>query len=119
MSQTTSWLAVIIQIARWTARALGVGLFLLFAAFVVGEGFPPLNWLTVALLVAMSGFVLAWFHDLLAGMVILVGIGAFYLINFSQYGRFPGGPVFPLLFVPGILLIASGLLRGRRHKSAV
>jgi len=116
MLYIASWSAVTRQIARWTARVLGVGLILLFVVFAVSEGPPPLAWRSVALLMAMAGYVLAWFHDLLGGVMILTGTGTLYLINFVQNRRFPA--VFPLMFTPGILLIASVILCRRTNKQA-
>ncbi|MGE3317416.1 MAG: hypothetical protein AB7O26_20055, partial [Planctomycetaceae bacterium] len=105
---------------RWTARITGfliVGVFLLF---LIGEGFDPRK-LTgaeipqhAALLVALFGMLLLWKWELLGGALSIAGMIAFYAINFAASGRLPGGPVFPLCFLPGMLILASALIEHRR-----
>jgi hypothetical protein len=41
----------------------------------------------------------------------LVGISAFYALEFAANGRAPAGWLFPLCFVPGLLGLLTWLLR--------
>ena len=106
--------------ARWSARILGaflVGLVLLFA---IGEGLPHfaainlhLGMMFVAQLLCLIGFIVLWRWELPGGVLALIGIAAFYGLNYAASGKFPGGWVFPLFFVPGILSVVASLLDGR------
>ena len=102
---------VIGRIMHWAACLLGTGLVLLFLAFAIGEGPPPIDTGMLALLIMLAGFLLAWWHGLVGGIISLVGIGCFYIWNFAEGGRFPAGWVFPLCFVPGVLMVVVWLRR--------
>jgi len=54
----------------------------------------------------------------LGGVSSLMGISAFYLTNYAVSGRFPGGWVFPMFFVPGILILLSWALDRVRPASS-
>jgi hypothetical protein len=87
---------------------------LLFVVFAIGQGLPAfgaMNASFAAIAVMLSGFLLAWWRDLLGGIVSLLGIGAFYTLEFAANGHAPGGWAFPLCFVPGVLAILASLLR--------
>jgi len=107
MTTFSSGRRMVARVTRWTARILAAAVLALFVMFAVGEGLPPLSWQFAALLTVLVGCVLAWFCDLSAGALIVLGTAAFYAINFANSGKFPGGWVFPLLFVPGVLLLLS------------
>lgn len=96
---------------HWTARVLGVALFLLFAAFEFGEGFPPVSAESAALGLALAGILLALWFEGVGGIVILLGAAWFYWLNYAASGRLPGGWVFPLLWVAGVLFLLSAALR--------
>ena len=99
------------RIVHLTGCVLGTVLILLYTAFAIGAGPPPLNAGTVALIVLAGGFVLAWWSDVLGGLLSLVGIAGFYAWNLADAGRFPGGWVFPLCFLPGVLQVVAWILR--------
>ncbi len=81
---------------RWLARVLAtviVGMLILFA---IGEkSLPPLNALTVALIVFLAGCLATWFSDRISAVLLLVGMAAFYIINVIATGKFRCG-LFPL-----------------------
>lgn len=100
-------------LARWSARILGlllVGLFLLFA---FGAEFHPASltgteWaMTTALVLALVGMILLWVWEGFGGAMVIAGMCVFYAINFVSTARFPGGGVFPICFIPGILALIS------------
>ena len=105
----TGRVSVLARIIHYAACVLATGLVLLFLAFAIGEGPPPIGVGSAALLVMLVGFLLTWHHGLLGGVVSLMGISFFYMWNFADVGRFPGGWVFPLCFVPGVLLVLAWL----------
>ena len=101
---------------RWTARTLSVALPLLFAAFAIGEGPPPmlplsLHTLSFGLLaICLAGLLLAWRIEVVGAALALVAAAGFYLNDYllSGFHSFPGGWVFPLLLVtPLLYLIAA------------
>jgi hypothetical protein len=101
-------------LSRWSARLIGVFLIGLVVLFTFGEGPPPLMRMPphivcmfLAQLVSLAGFIVLWRWPVCGGVSSIMGITAFYLINHSVSGRFPGGWVFPLFFVPGILILLS------------
>jgi hypothetical protein len=113
------FLSAIAFVARWGARILGTLLVGLVLLFLVGEGVPRLSDLPlhivlmfVAKLLCLAGFVMLWRWELPGGLLALVGIAAFYGLNYAASGRFPGGWVFPLFFAPGVLATIAGLLAG-------
>lgn len=108
---------------RWSARIIGallVGLVLLFA---LGEGvrFRDFDAVTgsmaVVFLVALAGMVVLWRWELIGGVMVLVGMGGFYAIDFLASGDLPSGWVLPVCFVPGVLALVSWAVR-RGKKSA-
>ncbi len=111
-----------IALARWTARIVGsliVGLLVLFA---VGQGFDPTQFhgielgMIVALLVALVGMVVLWWREGIGGAISLTGMIAFYGLNFAVAGEFPGGPVFPVCFLPGLLAVGCAYVdRSKQH----
>lgn len=101
------------QIPHWISCALGTLLAGLFLVFAIGNNPPatlllePQFW---ALIVMVTGFLVAWRSDLLGGAMSVAGAGMFYMMNFEKAGNFPDGWVFPLCFVPGVLAIIAGLV---------
>jgi len=109
---------------RWSARVLGSLVVVLFAVFAIGQGVNPakVGGAEIAqfamLLVALSGMLVVWRRELLGGVMVVAGMLAFYLINFAASGNWPGGWVFPLCFVPGVLALVSwGTARSLRTDS--
>jgi hypothetical protein len=118
-------LSAAILLARWGARILGVLLAGLVLLFLVGEGVPRLSSLPLhiglmfaAELLCIAGFMMLWRWERAGGLLALIGIAAFYGLNFAASGRFPGGWIFPLFFVPGILAIVAGLLSNQAKRDA-
>jgi hypothetical protein len=99
------------RITHLIGCVLGIVLLLLYVTFAVGVGPPPLSLGSVALTIMFAGFIVAWWRDMLGGVLSLVGIGAFYGWNLANAGAFPGGWVFPLCFLPGVLEVIAWLLR--------
>ena len=104
----------IARVAHWAGCLLGTAVVFLFVMFAVGEGLPPLgamnaNFAAVGLM--FVGFFMMWWRDWLGGVVSLAGIAAFYALEIAANGHAPGGWVFPLCFVPGVLGVLAGLLR--------
>jgi hypothetical protein len=89
---------------------LGTALIVLFVAFALGAGPPPFGTGLAALLTMLTGFLLAWWYGVYGGIMSLVGIAAFYVWNFAASGHFPGGWVFPLCFLPGMLKLTAWFL---------
>jgi hypothetical protein len=106
---------------RWTARTWGVASALLLIAFAFGGGehlrfsareaiaflFFPVG--------VVAGFAIAWWRDLIGGLVTVGSLALFYVYLFGLGGGLPASPYFLLFAAPGFLHIAVALLAGRRH----
>jgi len=108
-----------IQIIRWIARisaAIAAGLILLlFVGEVIADGIGPLSRLSprealmmVAFFAVWLGLILGWRWELLGGSLTVMGLIAFYLLDFLFSGTFPRGPYFLLLASPSILFLYAG-----------
>lgn len=120
----------LIQLTRWTARIVGGLLVVMFLWFFVAhavqaEGIPSLTPLEGSLmfcmLASLVGMVVLWFREGLGGLMTLIGMGAFYIIEAAASGMPPGGWVLPLYFVPGVLALVSWALsqQSRIEKTAL
>jgi hypothetical protein len=98
---------------RWTARILGTMLVGLVVLFAVGEGVRLQDFdavtgsMMVVFLVALAGMLVLWRWELIGGLMVLVGMGGFYAINYMSSGELPGGWVLPVCFLPGVLSLVS------------
>lgn len=108
---------------RWTARLLAAALVGLVLLILIGEGgfnpvmLSPVEAILMALfLITCLGLVIAWRWPLTGGVLSTVGILGFYAIEFAMKGRFPGGPVFPLMLLAGILFLLNAF--SKRSMSA-
>jgi hypothetical protein len=111
---------------RWLARVLSLALATLFAAIAIGGGLPPLRPPSVDTLLfclfisCYAGLLMAWRWELFGGFLSVAGIIAFYAADFANtgFGRFPGGWVFPLLLLNGLLFVSAGFIsrHGARRK---
>lgn len=101
------------SISSWAARLLGLMLAILVLLFIVGEGFDPrlltssTGLMFVAFFTSVIGMLVLWRSRLFGGLIVTGGMAAFFATNFAISGQFPGGWVFPLCFVPGVLALTS------------
>jgi len=86
-------------------------IFALILTFMIGEGLPPFG-TTVSEILQRLGFFAAWLGMLvlwrregIGGGMVLCGLGTFYAVEWIGSGRFPGGWVFPLMYLPGVLAL--------------
>ncbi len=109
----------LLVILRWSARATSALVLGMMGAFLVGHGlqFSRLTareWILMLFLTwSLVGLILAWRWPLRGGVLSLAGLLGFYLIEWAGSGNVPGGAFFPALAVPGVLFIASSVLRRR------
>lgn len=101
-------MAAFLKLGGRVLAACLVGLCMLI---IFGEGRPKLTALSLSLDVALVGLVLGFFRPLPGGVLTLVGIACFYALNYHESGRWPGGWVFPLFWVAGVLLILGNIVR--------
>ncbi len=108
-----------LNILRWAARILGLLLAGLVLLITTGEGIDPseltltTGLMSVAFFAAIAGMLVLWRWELIGGMMVLVGMMVFYVINFAVSGKLPSGWVFPLCFMPGILALTCWRLTKR------
>ena len=115
---------IVLHILRWTARVIG-GLILAFVVLHgISGGLPNVGGLApgdgllwVGFTLSLVGFALLWKWELTGGIVALGGIALFYAVHLILSGKFPGGWVFPLFFLPGCLSILCWLTERRATPS--
>lgn len=107
---------------RWTARILGLVVTGLVLAFIVGTGgFNSLQLtgrdaaLMLPFGIAIAGLVIAWWSELVGGLLAVDGILLFYGIHWYLTGRFPEGVYFGLIALPGLLFLAGATLDNKRR----
>lgn len=61
----------------------------------------------------MAGMSWAWRNEVAGGVMTVASLAIFYGIMFAQRGSMPGGPYFFLFALPGIVLLACGLVARR------
>ena len=105
---------------RWTARVLSVISVATLCMFLFGEngnGPTPKELLLLAFFPAgvMIGLVIAWWRELLGGIIALTSVGIFLVLLASlSDGGLRGTGYFLLFASPALLFIASGLMHVRR-----
>ena len=111
MSDSPAKLGRWIPSIRWAARILSLMLWGLIFTFIIGEGsslvgiFRAEPLLTTCLSITLVGLIVGWKREGLGGLMIMDGMALFYLANFLSSGRFPGGWVFPIFYLPGVLFL--------------
>lgn len=117
---------LLFSVCRWFGRVLAFAITCVFVVFFVAEGGvnpATLNrveqQMMIALAVCLLGFVVQMAppysrgnHAVGGAVLSLIGIFAFNFISYLQVGKIPGGPVFPFMFVPGVLEIIARLWEG-------
>jgi hypothetical protein len=112
-------MARLISILRWSSRITGLFLAGLVLLFAIGERFNPreltltTGLMSVAFFAAASGMLILWRWELIGGMIVVIGMTVFYVVNFVATGKWPSGWVLPLFLVPGLLAVISSGLRRR------
>lgn len=99
---------------RLAGQILGALVAALFVILFIGEGHgkgPGFTPTSIALYVAVAGCLLGLWKPLPGGVLALLGTAAFYALNYAGYQRLPGGPVFPLFWVAGALMLIGSLLQ--------
>lgn len=106
-------LAIIIAFLRWLARITGIVFAVLLLLFLFGEGsFPELLRLdaTEKLLLLfipllfIIGVIVAWKRELPGGILILISVLGFNIIDFFIWKQF-AGIEFGFLLIPGVLFL--------------
>ncbi|HRY99468.1 MAG TPA: hypothetical protein P5550_10475 [Bacteroidales bacterium] len=102
----------------WIARVVGLAAILWFLVFFIGQGYSYLkdvlrieaNSVSFMIFSTVIGYVVAWFSDLVGGIILTVGGGmlAIYLMFLGGSYGLQGGLIYGLPFlVPGILFLIA------------
>lgn len=113
-------LKALVWVARiWSVSGIAFVLLFVFGDVFNGHGASPTKseWIGLALwpIGVTIGLVIAWFRTGTGGIIAIVSLMAFYVWNFLERGKLPGGPYFVLVAAPGFLFILSALL-SRPHQ---
>jgi len=102
-------------IARLTALLLALIILVIFIGELASEKFQGFSLreslMMLAFFTVWLGYLIGWKMEITGGVMTLAGIAAFYLLDYGFSGSFPGGPVFPLMGIPGVLYILSSVKR--------
>ena len=108
----------------WIARAWGIVSGLLLLTFPFG-GRENLQFTAATATLFLffpvgivAGFVVAWWRELVGGLITVGSLAMFYLLRFVWNGSVPGTPYFLLFAAPGFLHLASALIAARRKQNA-
>lgn len=116
-------------IVRWTARIWSILSISFLLMMFIGEGLCPkgVAALSTRDLAGMLffpvgtciGMIIAWWRELIGGIITVVSFAAFYGALYIMDGRVPRGPWFLIVAAPGILFLLSWALNARRHEKNV
>jgi len=105
------------MVIRWLARLASVISLGLLALFATSDGNWPsaFEWvLLVFFPVGIAlGMVVAWWREVLGGVITLISLITFYALIFVRDGHVPTTPWFALFALPGLVLMIVGLLDAR------
>lgn len=117
LSLATDQGPVALRVVRWIARAASLASLGLLGLFATSGGEAPstFEWVLLACfpIGVGVGMVLAWFREVLGGVVTLGSLAAFHLLLLLDESRPPSGPWFLVLASPGIVLLVVGLIARR------
>ena len=101
---------------RWAARSSAIVLFAMWIVNVVADAFRPgmepggldisIYGQAASLAIVFAGYAVGWRRELAGGIVVIIGILAFFGVVLSTTGGIP--PLAVLLFaVPGVLYLLA------------
>jgi hypothetical protein len=125
MDTGSIWAAPLLRLIHWSARVTSLLLLGLVIVIVIGHGGPPnvLGQPTAVQLELASmglmllGLLLGWVREGLGGLLVILGLAAFNIVELAVNGR-PALGAFPLFAVPAVLFLLSALLRWRNKQLA-
>ena len=110
---------------RWIARIWSLASIAFVLLFVFGELFSSgttkpttSEWIGLAFWPAAVciGMAVAWARETVGGALTTLSLIAFYVWHLLARGRFPSGPYFVLLALPGVLSLLLSLYSSPRQK---
>jgi hypothetical protein len=111
-----------VSVLRWIARTWSHLMAVLIIFIAIGEGiqdgFSSMLHLTIresllmaAFVIVTAGLILGWKWERLAGLMITLGMLAFYVLDFLFAGHFPKGGLFLIIAFPGLLYLYLSFLK--------
>ena len=67
----------------------------------------------------MLGLILAWWFELFGGLLSVVCMLLFYMLEYLSNGRFPKGYAFMLISAPSVIFLCCGFLRARQTNGTI
>ena len=106
------------RLVHWSARVTSLLLLGLVIVIVIGHGGPPnifrqpmsVQLEFAAMAIMLLGLVIGWVRELLGGLLVLLGLAAFNVVELAVNGC-PVLGAFPLFAVPGALFLLSAVVR--------
>ena len=108
------------RLVFWSARVTSLLLFGLVTFVFIGHGGPPnifrqptpVQLELAAMGIMLFGLVIGWLREGLGGLLVILGLAAFNVVELAVNGR-PALGAFPLFAVPGALFLLSAWIRRR------
>lgn len=101
----------------WSLLSLGFTLLIFIGEGLSADAVRPTanEWIGLAFFPGgvCLGLLLAWRYEWEGGTLALFSLAAFYVWNNTQQGRWPDGPFFILVAMPGLLFILINILNRR------
>jgi hypothetical protein len=103
-----------ITILRWIARIWSIASVGLLCVFLFGEGLPPLTFQAMMFpFGVMLGLILAWRFERIGGLLAIVCMLLFYVLEYLSHGRFPKGYAFILISAPSVIFLCLRILKNK------
>jgi hypothetical protein len=113
------------RIMQWVGRGAAVLMFGFFMLFALGDGLPPLGQQPLrvqlefaAFGVIFIGYALGWRHPGPGGILALLGLVGFNVVELASNGRLAGGAL-PLFAIPGVLYLVAWSWARAKGRTAV
>jgi hypothetical protein len=112
------------RLVHWSARVTSLLLFGLVIVIVIGHGGPPnvfaqptsVQLEFAAMGVMLLGLLIGWVREALGGLLLVLGLAAFNIVELAVNGR-PALGALPLFAVPGVLFLLSDFLHRRMERT--
>lgn len=104
-----------VAVLRWVARIWSIASVGLLCVFLFGEGLPPLTVKAMLFPVGvMLGLIVAWWFERIGGLIAVLCMLLFYMLEYLGHDRFPKGYAFMLISAPSVIFLCSGFLSARQ-----
>jgi hypothetical protein len=109
-----------VAVLNWVAKIWSIASIGLLCFFLFGEGLPPLS--AQAMMFpfgVMLGLILAWWFERIGGLLTVMCMLLFYMIEYLGHGRFPKGYFFIIISAPSVIFLCCGFLKAKQLNGTI